>query len=118
MDDVVNALKCYSYSLFILLQQENEDTKLNLGYAYFWISEILLKKKDIQDGLYYLKCAINSWNLISPPRASKLRKNWDEIIADVETKKQIDSKPDWQIEKYCKQHLDNYLKKMILNFKI
>lgn len=108
MKDEKNALKCYIYSLEILLEQDSDNTKLNTGYAYYWISEILFEKNKIQDGLHFLKRANNIWEQISPPKAYAIKQQWNDIICDKETKILIDKKADWQIEKYCKLQLNEY----------
>lgn len=108
MGDNENALKCYCNSLKILYTQDNEYSKFNIGYAYLWIAEMHLGYNKIQDGLHFLKCAMNSWERISPPRANRIKKKWDDVICDKETKIQIDRKADWQIEKFCKQKIAEY----------
>lgn len=99
------ALKCYIKSLEILYDEESVDTKLNTGYASYWISGLLFKRKNTQDGLHFLRAAILSWETISPPNALKANTLWERVICAPETKFQIKSKADWQIEKYCKQKL-------------
>jgi hypothetical protein len=109
LGDNDKALICYIKSLYALLTEKNKNDTLNIGYACFWISGILITKGQIQNGLYFLKNAIISSDCISPPRSKIYRDYWDSIVCDADTKRQIDSMLDWKIEKYCKQKIENFL---------
>ena len=98
------ALKCYGFSLQILRSKDKDESDLNIGYAYSWISEILLEKNKIQDGLIFLKGAIISWENSAPTRIKKLKDLWKNVICDVETKSTIDKMAEWQIEQTCNSY--------------
>jgi len=100
------AINCYFISLDILLNEDDENTKLNIGYACSWISELYLSESRIQNALYYLKFAIFQWHESVPPKAIKLKERWENIVCDIETKQAIDKMADWQIEKFCKENLN------------
>ena len=107
--DLKNSLNCYIKSLVQIFKEENDkDSKLNVGYASYWISGVLIVENNINDGLLFLKLAIFSWDNVSPPRANKLREKWDAIDCDIQLKSQIDGLADWQVEKQCKQLLYDY----------
>lgn len=102
------ALNCYMKSFKLLCEEDADDTKLNMGYATFWISEVMLKTNKIQEALFFLKFSILTWEIASPPKATNLKTRWENIICDLETKNQIGGKADWQVEKFCKQKLEEY----------
>lgn len=66
-------------------------------------------KNNIQEGLHFLKYGLLSWEVASPPRALKIKDRWTSIICDIETKKAVESKAEWQIEKFCIQRKDEFL---------
>jgi tetratricopeptide (TPR) repeat protein len=104
------AMICYFKSLFALLNNKDKE-KLNIGYAYYWISYLLIRDEHFQDGLYFLKYAIISTEFVSPPKSKLYKDIWMSIVCDVKLKEEIDSKQKWQIEEYCGQELERYLNK-------
>lgn len=100
-----DALHCYLISLRILLKENDTNSILNIGYASYWISNILLSRKDFKNGLYFLKHAINCWKKTSTLRETQLKKTWSNIIFDKNTKIEINKLPNWKIESYCKQYI-------------
>lgn len=103
LNKIDDALFCYCISLQILIKDDNEGSKNNIGYACSWISEVLFKRKNIIECLYFLKYGINIWSKTSPPRAEKLKLKLSKIIFDKESKTTIEKMPDWKIENYCKK---------------
>ncbi len=107
LNDKVNALTCYYISFSILCDEDNNNSKLNLGYAASWIYSILKDTKNKLDSLYFLKQSINSWEHSSPPRAEKMKKEWKHFIFDKQSKQEIEKIPDWKIADYCKEKSKN-----------
>lgn len=103
LNDKVNALTCYYISFSILCNEDNNHSKLNLGYAASWIYNIIKDSKSKLDSLYFLKLSINIWEQSSPPRADKMKKEWKKIIVDKQTKQEVEKIPDWKISNLCKE---------------
>lgn len=100
------ALEFYCFSLKLLLKEDNSNSILNIGYACYWIGNILLKENKNKDSLYFLKLAKNSWNKTSPPRIKVILQIWQNIIIDKETKESIDKLSDWKIQNYCSNFIN------------
>lgn len=105
-----DALICYCKSMKLLFDEDSEYSKINLGYASFWISGLLIKKKKTQDALTFLKFSKINWENTALPRFIMANKLWDNTICDIDTKSIIDKKLDWQIEKLCKDFITEVLK--------
>jgi NAD-dependent SIR2 family protein deacetylase len=103
LGDRENALTCYYVSLDILFKEDNSHARLNIGYAASWIFNILKSTEEKLTSVYFLKLSINSWNQSSPPRAIEMKKNWDKLTIDKQTKTEINKIPDWKIINYCKE---------------
>lgn len=103
------ALKCYSISLKALLKVEDEKKDINVGYACFWISEMLLKDHKILDALYFHRYAMNIWEVSAPYKLHKMEVIWNDINFENNAKEEIRRKAEWQIEKFCMQKLENEL---------
>ena len=99
----VNALTCYYISFNILCKEDNNHSKLNLGYAASWIYNILKNSKNKLDALYFLKLSISVWEYSSPPRAERMKKEWKKLIIDKQTKQEIEKIPDWKIKNLCQE---------------
>lgn len=110
LDREDDAFICYFKAMKLLFVEDSEYYRINLGYSSFWISNILLKKHKIQDGLIFLKLSMINWEQTAPPRLIKLKESWDNVICDVQTKNEIEKKAEWQIEKHCKNKIDEVLK--------
>jgi hypothetical protein len=95
------ALNCYCISLKLLLKEDFVNSITNIGYACFWIGNILMKENKNKDSLYFLKFAKNSWKKTSLPRLKEAEKLWDSVIIMKETKDTIDKFSDWKIKNYC-----------------
>jgi tetratricopeptide (TPR) repeat protein len=98
-----DALKCYFYSISILFQEDNSHSKLNIGYASYWIYNILKENDQKLRALYYLKLSIQRWETVSPPRADNMKREWKNLKFDMESKKEVNKLPGWKIENYCKE---------------
>ena len=68
-DQYNDAIKLYCKSFDILVREDGDtDTKLNLGYASYWIAEILDETDNIKDSLCFYLNAVYQWE----KRAAKL----------------------------------------------
>lgn len=68
--DVERALVCYRKSAEILEADSGYDSKLNKGYARYWIGEALEHQgRDIDLAYCAYRAALEQWANISPPRA-------------------------------------------------
>lgn len=105
-----DALVCYYKSMKLLFDEDTEYSKINLGYASFWISEVLLKNKQIFEGLMFLKFAKINWENTAIPRFRMANNKWSNTICDKETKLEINKKLDWELEKYCRSIISSNLK--------
>ncbi len=106
------ALKCYFYSISILFKEDNTNSKLNIGYASYWIFNLLKDNGQKLRALYYLKLSIQTWEKVSPPRAENMKQEWKRLKFDNESKKEINKLPEWKIENFCKDDVQKSLKKM------
>ncbi|WBX72004.1 NB-ARC domain-containing protein [Tenacibaculum retecalamus] len=102
LNDQSNALTCYYISITILFKEDNSHSKLNIGYAASWIFNILKLTKEKLNSLYFLKLGINTWEKSSPPKAITLKKTWEKLIIDEQTKIEVSKIPDWRIINYSK----------------
>ncbi|QXP58567.1 SIR2 family protein [Olleya sp. HaHaR_3_96] len=103
MNDKINALTCYYISINILFKEETSHSKLNIGYASSWIFNILKSTEEKLRSLYFLKLSINTWLHSSPPRANNMKKAFDKLTIDKQTKTEINKIPDWKIINHCKE---------------
>lgn len=103
------ALVCYCKSMKLLFTEDSEYSKINLGYASFWISGILIKEKKIQEGLTFLKFSKINWENTALPRFNMAESFWKKTICNIDTKNEIDKKAEWQIEKICKTFIQDIL---------
>ncbi|WP_346855314.1 SIR2 family protein [uncultured Draconibacterium sp.] len=109
LDNKEGALKCYFYSISILFKEDLSYSVLNIGYASYWIFNLL---KDIGQklrALHYLKLSIQSWGKVSPPRAETMKHEWKHLKFDSESKKEINKLPEWKIENFCKEDVKETL---------
>jgi NAD-dependent SIR2 family protein deacetylase len=102
LNDKVNSLTCYFISISILLKENTSHSKLNIGYAASWIFDILKSSNEKRNSLYFLKLSINTWDNSSPPRAIAMKKEWEKLIIDKQTKIEVEKIPDWKVINYCK----------------
>lgn len=110
-----DALFCYSLSLKILLKENDLNSRVNTGYASYWIAETLFKNKKNKEGFYFLKYAEVCWEKTSPPRLKPLKKKWADTLFDKVTKDTINCLTNWQVENFCKSYVsDNLLQDFLL----
>ena len=102
LNDKENALTCYHISILILFKEDNSHSRLNIGYAGYWIYNILKSSKNKLNSLYFLKLSIDSWKQSSPPRLIEMKKKWKKFKIDEQTKIEIEQTPDWKIVNHCK----------------
>lgn len=95
------ALKFYFFSLKLLMNEDNLNTLINVGYACSWIANILLENGSDEDALYFLKFAKNCWDRTSPPRSQEVEQKWHSIDALESTKAKIGEMSEWKIKDYC-----------------
>ena len=103
LNDSTNALTCYFISITILFKEDNSHSKLNIGYAASWIFNLLKSNKEKIDSLYFLRLSIITWKKTSTPRVLKMKKEWEKLKIDKQTKIELEKIPDWKIIKYCKE---------------
>nr|WP_321233461.1 SIR2 family protein [uncultured Psychroserpens sp.] len=105
LDEKENALLCYAISLRLLLIEDRSNSILNIGYACSWIGGLLVNSDRKNDGLYFLKFAINKWESTSPPRYNDVKKEFENVTINKETKENIDNTSSWKIEKTCEKFI-------------
>ena len=112
-DKLDDALICYYKSFYFIHTYDNYQRLINLGYASFWIAEILMEKNKEQS-YYFFKFAQESWskssNVLLNQNQDKLK-----ILTENSTSKSINSQDYWKIEKYCIEFIES---KINVKFKI
>lgn len=106
------ALKCYFYSISILFKEDNSYSKLNIGYASYWIFNLLKDQGQKLRALYYLQLSIQCWDKVSPPRAENMKQEWKKLKFDNQSKKEIKKLPEWKIENFCKDDVKKSIKSL------
>ena len=101
LDREEEALKFYFASLKLLSTEDWMNSILNIGYACYWIAELLFIDKKNNEGLHFLKYAQNCWKKTSPPRVKEVLSKWDAVLIDIEVKSRISQMPDWKIKSFC-----------------
>lgn len=102
-----DALNCYKKSLLLLFDERSTQSVLNVGYACKWISEILLRKNELEIAIYFVKLGMLSWYKYAPPYGEQLANLFLSIKIDQKEKDRINALEDWQIEKFCKEWINN-----------
>ncbi|MEO6832115.1 MAG: SIR2 family protein, partial [Chitinophagaceae bacterium] len=105
LEQTENALICYIKSLKVLFQDNESNTIINIGYACFWISDLLIADRNYKDSLFFLKHARNCWEKVSMPKAKLLKTRWLNFTFDEETKDSINKLPNWKVESHCKEYI-------------
>jgi tetratricopeptide (TPR) repeat protein len=67
--DLDGALICIKQSAKALENTNDSNVLLNLGYAAFWIGEILEAKQEYEAAYIAFRRAVSKWKIPSPPRA-------------------------------------------------
>ena len=70
---------------------------MNIGYAASWIFNILKSTKETLNTVYFLKLSIDTWENCSPPRAERMKKLWNSLKVDKQTKTEVNKLPDWKL---------------------
>lgn len=104
-----NSLFCYCVSLRLLLREDSVNSILNIGYACSWIGQLLIKSDRNDEGLYFLKFAMNSWEATSPPRYDAIKKIYNNVLFDKEIKIKINNLSAWRIEDFCKKFISKVI---------
>jgi len=106
------ALTCYYKSFFYTFETENIDRLLNLGYAAYWIAEVLSETNQKEQAYYFFKYAFNCWGNSSPILASRSLTERSELLQSKQYKN-IASQEDWRIEKFCVGWIENSISKKL-----
>ncbi|WP_312923274.1 SIR2 family protein [Empedobacter brevis] len=101
---------CYCVSTKILFKENN--SKLNIGYACSWISNLLMSERKYKESLFFLKHAKNCWEKTSIVKAKQLKLHWNSYPFNKATKDTINKFPAWKIESYCKEYINEYFEKL------
>ncbi|PKF53968.1 hypothetical protein CW748_17340 [Alteromonadales bacterium alter-6D02] len=110
--DLHSALTCYYKSFFYIFESGTIDRLLNLGYASFWIAEVLSETNQKEPAYYFFKYAFNCWSNSSPILVSR---NWTER-SELHQSKQynnIASQEDWRVEKFCISWIEKIMSKKL-----
>lgn len=94
-------------SFVILIDGDTGDRLINLGYAAFWLYEVLASKLG-DDSRYFLLYAISVWKTVAPALANKKRLEYQDVISGVEYAR-LEAFEDWRVERFCA----DYARKMV-----
>lgn len=101
------AIKCYYFSLKLLMSENHLNAIINTGYASSWIASILQENDKEDDALYFLKYAKNCWDKTSPPRSVKISEQWELNTVSEVTKNRINEMSEWKVKDYCSTFIAN-----------
>lgn len=104
--DKENALICYEKSYYYLVSSDSNNRLINLGYASFWLANLLLELGENEVAYYFYRFAFESWSSSSPVLANRYRSK----VESNSTYRSIFSQEWWRIEKYCNEWVKKYLK--------
>lgn len=114
LSDTNKALICYYKSFYCIFSFDSTLRAINLGFAAFWIYNILSRLNKYEASIYFLKMAQNEWD-----KSSKVLINQNETIFNKltsnSTNTSINSLEVWRIEKYCIEFIE---KQIDVKFKI
>ena len=114
LGDTSNALICYYKAFYCIFSFDDVLRAINLGYAAFWIYEILSKNNKYEASIYFLKMAQNEWDKSSKVLLNQNQNIFNELIS-TSTNQSINSSEVWRIEKYCIEFIE---KQINVKFKI
>ncbi|SHE76115.1 NB-ARC domain-containing protein [Microbulbifer donghaiensis] len=97
MGDLEKALICYTKSYYCLFESDSHNRLINLGYASFWLAELLLELGKNEVAYYFYRFAFESWSNSSPVLSNRHRSK----IEPNSTYRSIYSQELWRVEKYC-----------------
>ena len=103
-----NSIICYSKSFYLIFEKSQLQKFLNLGYATYWIAEVLYSQGDNEKAYYFYKYSQINWEKGSPYLMNKNRRlNNDELRST--TFDSINSLEEWKIERYCLDYIEKRL---------
>ena len=114
LDDRNNALICYFKAFYFIFTYDDALRTINLGYASFWIYEVLSRINKNEVSIYFLKMAQNEWDKSSKVLLNQNQDAFSELTSS-STNKSINSSEAWRIEKYCIEFIE---KQINVKFKI
>lgn len=103
------ALKCYILSFNLLLKEKNSSTHINIGYASFWIFEVLLDNGENIEALYFLKNCLIKWENYAPFKAINVRQKYNFFLDSPSNIEQLSTLSPWDVETFCKKYVDGKL---------
>lgn len=112
--DINNALICYFKAFYCIFTYDDSLRNINLGYAAFWIYEIMSKINKNDVSIYFLKLAHNEWDKSSKVLLNQNQEAFKELTTS-STNISINSSELWRIEKYCIEFIE---KQINVKFKI
>ncbi|MGF1744908.1 hypothetical protein, partial [Vibrio minamisatsumaniensis] len=106
--DMDGALVCYAKSFYYLFESDSYNRLINLGYASFWLADLLLELGKNEAAYYFYSFAFESWSSSSPVLSNR-NKSKITKFEDNSTYRSISSQELWRIEKYCNSWIKNHL---------
>ncbi|MGE4402895.1 MAG: SIR2 family protein [Desulfobulbus sp.] len=109
MNDNHASLNCICKSFILIYDGDSSDRLINLGYASYWISEILYDNAKIETSYYFYKHALDKWEKSSPPlfNKNKINSKYDKYFPMVQNISQI---VDWRVEQFCNRWVHEKIK--------
>ncbi|ELV8723334.1 hypothetical protein QNE44_003482, partial [Vibrio harveyi] len=104
--NVKGALICYAKSYYYLFECDSHNRLINLGYASFWLADLLLEVGNNEAAYYFYRFAFESWSSSSPVLANRHRSTLSKIEPN-STYRSISSQEFWRVEKYCNDWVKN-----------
>ncbi|MGL5527974.1 MAG: SIR2 family protein [Plesiomonas shigelloides] len=103
-----NALICYAKSFHYLFKSDAHNRLINLGYASFWLADLLISLGNTEPAYYFYRYAFESWSTSSPFLCNKNRSTQSKYESS-STYKSIFSQEYWRVEKYCTEWVKKQL---------
>ncbi|EPP5729041.1 hypothetical protein ACUT7I_002378 [Vibrio cholerae] len=103
------ALICYAKSFYYLFESDSHNRLINLGYASFWLADVLLESGKNESAYYFYRFAFESWSCSSPVLSNRFRSKLLKIESN-STYRSISSQEFWRVEKYCNDWVRQYVK--------
>lgn len=107
--DMENALICYAKSYYYLFESDSHNRLINLGYASFWLADLLLELGKNEAAYYFYRFAFESWSSSSPALANRYRSKLSKIEPN-STYRSISSQELWRVEKYCNDWVTKHIR--------
>ena len=95
-----DSLNCLCKSFILIYDGETGDRLLNLGYAGWWLSELLHTMGNIDAACYFYKYSIDAWESSSPSLYNKhtCDNKFDHKNSTIQSILNTDG---WRVESYC-----------------